>query len=99
MAQQYDSSSARTQRADQAAQADHQDQDKTSNKVGNALHRLGEKTRHAFHRMGDALHRTASKDKDRSDTHAMGASGDDHSRESRMDQAYDNWKAKQEKSR
>jgi hypothetical protein len=101
MAQQQDPSSTRTQRAEQTAQADQHDQGKVGNKVGNALHRLGEKTRHAFHRMGDALHRTASRDKDRSDTRAMGASGasDDHGRQSRMDDAYASWKAKQEKNR
>jgi hypothetical protein len=101
IAQQQDSSSTRSHRADQTAQADNQDQGKTGNKVGNALHRLGEKTRNALHRMGNAVHRTASRDKDRSDTRAMGASGsnDDRGRQGRMDDAYANWKAKQEKTR
>jgi hypothetical protein len=102
-AQQQDTYSNRDHRAGQTAQVDKQDQGKSGSKVGDALHRLGEKTRHAFHRMGDAVHRTASRDRDRSDTRAMGASGanagDDHGRQARMDDAYANWKAKQEKNR
>jgi hypothetical protein len=102
MAQQQDPSSTRAHREDATtARADQPDQGKAGSKVGNAMHRLGEKTRHAFHRTGDAMHRTASKDKDRSDTRAMGAagSGDDHARQARMDDAYANWKAKHEKNR
>jgi hypothetical protein len=65
-----------------------------------------DKTKRAFRRMGDKM-RSASNRADhdrrsdqamRSDTRSMGAAGSetqDSARQRRMDEAYDNWKAKQ----
>ena len=67
------------------------------NKMKRGMHRMGEATRNAMHRMG-------RKDAGRteqaagSDTRSMGAAGSgpqDSARRSRMDQAYEDWKSKQ----
>jgi hypothetical protein len=60
-----------------------------------------EKTKQAFHRLGEKLHVSGNKSRDNSDptaqqdpenrnTRAMGASGSDSGRHTRMDQAYSN---------
>jgi hypothetical protein len=62
-------------------------------KTKNALHRMGDKIRHAMHR-NDKNAQTASK----SDTSSMGAAGSDtqdSGRQRRMDDAYANWQKKQ----
>lgn len=69
------------------------------NKLGHAMHRLGEKTRSAMHRMGHALH--AHRDM-HDDSRAMGASADhdvERERRDRMDRAYANWKNRQPDAR
>ena len=72
-----------TVRTDDATRAEQKDHRTAGQKLRGAMHRLGDKTRHAFHR-------------DRSDTTAMGAAGAD-ARQQRMDDAYANWKEKQDK--
>ncbi|MBE7941834.1 MULTISPECIES: hypothetical protein [Ramlibacter] len=69
------------------------------NKLGHAMHRLGEKTRSAMHRMGNAMH--AHRDT-RDDSRAMGAQADhdvERERRERMDRAYANWKNRQPDAR
>lgn len=67
---------------------------------------LVDKTKRAFHRMGDKMramgHRNETQHaKDRDDTRAMGGPGSDTTqdaaRRQRMDEAYDNYRAKQNK--
>lgn len=98
-AQQYDSN---THRSTDSARVEHQDHSATGEKLRNGMHRLGEKTRNAFHRMGEKLH---AKRDEHNDTRAMGASGRDRdsrdtasARQQRMDDAYANYHAKQDKS-
>jgi hypothetical protein len=99
-AQQYDNN---THRSTDGARVEHQDPSSTGSKLRNGMHRLGEKTRNAFHRMGEKLH---AKRDEHNDTHAMGASGRDHdsrdaasARQQRMDEAYANYHARQDKNR
>lgn len=70
-----------------------------------------DKTKRAFGRMGDRIRSTGERlgqklgtDKDsRDDARAMGASGSDEAqdqgRRQRMDEAYDNWRGKQQQER
>jgi hypothetical protein len=67
------------------------------------MHNLGEKTRNALHRLGDKLH---AKRDHADNTRAMGASGNSGTshdaaaaRQKRMDDAYANYQAKQDKNR
>jgi len=76
-------------------------------KTKNALHRAGDKMRHAGQRVGkhvpgskahhanDQAMNTDTRGDTRSDTRSMGASGSDSGRQARMDDAYANWKSKQ----
>ena len=72
-------------------------------KTKNAFHRLGDATRNTWNRIAHRGRKSTDRDDaadsaSRSDTRSMGASGSnttDHSRRTRMDQAYDNWKSKQ----
>jgi len=96
-------------RGEESARVDQQDHGQANEKMRNGAHRLGEKMRHGLHRLGDKLH--AKNDKDgqhhannahhRNDTRAMGASGSDShadsGRRQRMDDAYANWRARQDK--
>jgi hypothetical protein len=77
-----------------AAQQDHHD--RAGNSLGDDMHRLGNKIRNGVHRLGDKLH---AKNDRHEDTHAMGASGDDHGRRERMDQAYSNWRSQHDRDR
>lgn len=99
LAQQHDTTKSRS---DESVRAEQQDHGTAGEKLRSGMHRLGEKTRHALHRMGDKLHAR----RDHADnTRAMGASGSttvadtSSARQRRMDEAYANWQAKQEKSR
>lgn len=67
---------------------------KTGNNLSNDMHRLGDKIRNGVHRLGDKLH--ASNER-HDDTRAMGASGESHSRQSRMDSAYADWRSKHDR--
>jgi hypothetical protein len=59
-------------------------------KTKRAFHRLGEKLRGAGHTAKNSADKDSDKtaEQKQNDTHAMGASGSDSSRKSRMDQAY-----------
>ena len=75
------------------ARAEHQAH-KTGNDLNNGMHRLGDKIRNGVHRLGDKLH---AKNDRHDDTRAMGASGENHSRQSRMDGAYADWRSKHDR--
>ena len=73
-------------------------------KTKSALHRAGDKMRHAGERVGRHVPKSGphhdSKDHamnsdTRSDTRSMGAAGTDSARQARMDDAYANWKSRQ----
>lgn len=69
-------------------------------KTKRAFSRMGDKIRHTGERLGQKL----GTDKDsRHDTRAMGASGSDEAqdqgRRQRMDEAYANWRGKQQQER
>ena len=99
--QQYSSNSTRSQ--DTTASTDQQEHGTAGQKMRNAMHKLGEKTRHAFHRAGDKTRQIAHRDH-ANDTRAMGGPGSaspsrdaQAARQARMDSAYADWRAKQEK--
>jgi hypothetical protein len=89
-----------TTRSHDSARVEHQDHGSTGGKLRSDMHRLGEKTRNAFHRMGEKLH---AKRDHADNTHAMGASGTSREaskdRQQRMDDAYADYHAKQDKNR
>jgi hypothetical protein len=72
-------------------------------KTKNAMHRMGDKMRHAGDRVGKHVPKSgAHKANDqamnsdaRTDTRSMGAAGSDSGRQARMDDAYANWKSRQ----
>jgi hypothetical protein len=80
-----------------AAATDNTQHEGLGTKLKRGLHRMGEATRHAMHRV------TGKKDKSTdtasaNDTRTMGSYGTsdaDHTRKQRMDQAYDDYKSKQ----
>jgi hypothetical protein len=79
---------------DANARAEQHDHGHAGKKMNSGLHRLAEKTRHAFHRMGEKMH--TARNEHANDTHAMGASGESHDRDrqARMDEAYSHWQAR-----
>jgi len=86
-----DHAAARTDNRDQTVQHE----SSTGNNLRNGMHRLGDKMRSGMHRLGEKLH--AHNDRG-NDTRAMGASPSrDHDRQSRMDEAYSHWHAKNDK--
>jgi hypothetical protein len=89
-----------TARGEESTRAEQQDHGSAGAKLRNGMHNLGEKTRHAFHRMEDKLHARRDHANDRT---AMGANGStvadsSSARQQRMDDAYSNWHARQDKS-
>ena len=76
-------------------------------KTKNAMHRMGDKMRHAGDRVGQHVPKAGSaRDSGdhamnndmrsmNSDTRSMGAAGTDSGRQGRMDDAYANWKSRQ----
>ena len=66
----------------------------TGDNLSNGMHRLGDKIRHGVHRLGDKLH---AKNDRHDDTRAMGASGENHGRQARMDNAYSDWRSKHDR--
>lgn len=96
LAQQQDTSKSRGEESTRAEQQQH---GTAGEKLRSDMHRMGEKTRHAVRRMDDKLH--ARRDH-AGNTRAMGASGPtvadtSSARQQRMDEAYANWQARQEK--
>jgi hypothetical protein len=74
-----------TAKSDDHARVEQKDHRTAGQKIRGAMHKLGEKTRHALHR-------------DRHETTAMGAGpATDDARQRRMDDAYANWRAKQDR--
>lgn len=113
-AQQTDSAAAR---GETTAGADSMKPADDAQRTKKTLKDLGQKTRSAMHRAGDKMRHAAKADKAdrqhaagdrqahkerRSDVHAMGAARDtrdaETSRRQRMDDAYANWKAKLQKN-
>lgn len=88
-----------TTRGEESTQ--HQDHGTAGAKLRNGMHNLGDKTRHAMHRMDEKLH---AKRDHADNTRAMGARSEstvaDNSseRQHRMDDAYTNWQSKHEKT-
>ena len=68
-------------------------------KTKRALHRMGDKIRHATHRVAKSDHKSdADRQAQASDTRSMGAAGSnaqDSARQRRMDDAYNDWQHKQ----
>jgi hypothetical protein len=90
-------------RGEESVRAEQQEHGTASGKTRDTMHKLGDKTRHAMHRMGDAARRVAHRGKDKNDTTAMGAAPSTSSdaaaaRQRRMDDAYANWQARQQKT-
>lgn len=102
--QQYESNRGNDGRA--TVKSSVQPKEGVGTKLKNALRRAGDKTRQALNRSGDQ--RTAGHDLGAGpdpDTRAMGGPGasgttatDDRARRARMDDAYSNWRARQQKS-
>ena len=90
-------STDRTARGEENARVDQQDHGQANAKMRDGMHRLGDKTRHAFHRAGNKIRQVAHNDHRSSDTRAMGASGDEHGRQGRMDDAYGHWQNRQDR--
>lgn len=111
IAQQTDPAAAR---GETTAGADSMKPADDAQRTKKALKNLGQKTRNAMHRAGDRARHAAKADKQHAagdrqahkerhrEAHAMGASRDmrdlETSRRQRMDDAYANWKAKQQKN-
>jgi hypothetical protein len=70
-------------------------------KLRDTMHRIGNKTRNAFHRAENKVEKTARHDDEANDTRRMGDSGSmtdsEHARRQRMDDAYDNWRQRQQR--
>jgi hypothetical protein len=100
-------SSDNSARGEESVRADQQEHGQANEKMRNGAHRLGEKMRHGMHRLGDKLHANGkdsghhARNHHRNDTRAMGAPGSDSradsGRQQRMDDAYANWRARQDK--
>jgi hypothetical protein len=86
-------STDRTVRHEDKPRAEHQVH-RAGNNLSSDMHRLGDKIRNGVHRLGDKLH---AKNDRHDDTRAMGAAGENHGRQSRMDNAYSDWRSKHDR--
>jgi hypothetical protein len=90
---------ASTKNQTTAAAADDSTHEGLGTKLKKGLHRMGQATRNAMHRVAHAGKKDNTTDTaSASDTRTMGSYGTseaDHSRQQRMDQAYDDFKSKQ----
>jgi hypothetical protein len=82
-----------------AAAADNSQHEGLGTKLKKGLHRMGQATRNAMHRVAHAGKKDKSTETaSANDTRTMGSYGTseaDHSRQQRMDRAYDDYKATQ----
>jgi hypothetical protein len=89
---------ASTKNQTTAAAADDSTHEGLGTKLKKGLHRMGQATRNAMHRVAHAGKKDNTTDTaSASDTRTMGSYGTseaDHSRQQRMDQAYDDYKSK-----
>jgi hypothetical protein len=87
-------------RAAQATGVPHAKPGGVVDKTKGAMHRMGDKMRHAGDRVGKHVPKSGRTHDSNdhamnSDTRSMGAAGSDSGRQARMDDAYANWKSRQ----